>query len=554
MVDEDRVSAVISGVTVDSPSAYLASFDMALRRRDLAEAENKLIAAESLWTDNVLLKCRRAELMYATAMQLNDNTYLDEADQLCDVLAEEKSEDRLEDSWHFYLRCLVSLARKEKVPNITKSYCKEHDLYYALVTGQISGFAVDVQSLVGKHDYRIEIETSQIGICRQRFNDLDELTSADHSDYECIIKKHETYDESSLPDGKVLLDCLALFEGAVLKVYDEFNVCVFEKDLTSEHPGSVRVEDRGDFAFSEKPDFENDGVYLHVLEICQRAKFGMYIENTEFDPEKLGVIHHNIKVSANLTKKVITYLDYDGDDGFGVDRSGDVEERFTWVEMEKEYIWDMEAAKRKAVELKRRKVEEAKRRAEERRAIEECERKQTEEKRLSEKFTEVKNKISEWCKNGVWERVNFDGRWIERKKSFFSRGWMFNSRMVAVKNGTAKQGAGVFPILGWKVGSFKVKGQGLLGVTKERKMLALIFSPEIRLKADGTLANGDWSKVLHFYNLEPVVAKVDGILVASADDDGGEVNSISEFDTIQEGGITLGGDNKFFAYELGEKC
>lgn len=138
--DEDRVTAIVTSLPVDMVRAYLVMFDMELKKGDLAAAELKLSAAEALWPDNMLLKCRHAELMYATAIQLDNRTYLAEAMDWLTSLGSPK--DKLEASWQFYVQCLVSQALGDAVPSITPDFCKEKNLYYALVSGQITGIPV----------------------------------------------------------------------------------------------------------------------------------------------------------------------------------------------------------------------------------------------------------------------------------------------------------------------------------------------------------------------------------------------------------------------------
>lgn len=140
MYDADQAKSIISSLPVDMVRAYLVLFDIELKRGDLAAAEIKLSAAEALWPNNMLLKCRRVELMYATAIQLDNRIYLAEAMDLLTSL--DKPTDKLEKSWQFYVQSLISQALGDEVPALTPAYCKEKGYYYALVTGQITGIAV----------------------------------------------------------------------------------------------------------------------------------------------------------------------------------------------------------------------------------------------------------------------------------------------------------------------------------------------------------------------------------------------------------------------------
>ena len=143
--DEDRAKAIITSLPIDMVRAYLVLFDIELRKGDLAAAEVQLNAAEKLWPDNMLLKCRHAELLYATAIQL-DNQNLDNRTYLAEAMdwltSLESPKDKLESSWQFYVQVLISQALGDEVPTITQAYCKEKNLYFALVSGQITGVPV----------------------------------------------------------------------------------------------------------------------------------------------------------------------------------------------------------------------------------------------------------------------------------------------------------------------------------------------------------------------------------------------------------------------------
>lgn len=138
--DEARAKTIISSLPVDMVRAYMVLFDIELKRGDLASAEVKLSAAEALWPANMLLKCRRAELMYETAIQTDNRTYLAEAMDLLTSL--DKPADKLESSWQFYVQCLIAQALGDEVPSLTPAYCEGNGYYHALVTGQFTGIPV----------------------------------------------------------------------------------------------------------------------------------------------------------------------------------------------------------------------------------------------------------------------------------------------------------------------------------------------------------------------------------------------------------------------------
>ena len=141
MFDAERARKIIGELPVDIVVAYLTLVDLELRKGDLAEAERKLAAAEKLWPDSNLVKCRRVALMYATAKELDNRTFLAEAMDILTSIPEPAS--KLEKSWGFYLQYLISKELGDEVPVIDKAFCQAQGIYYALMDGTIIGLKAE---------------------------------------------------------------------------------------------------------------------------------------------------------------------------------------------------------------------------------------------------------------------------------------------------------------------------------------------------------------------------------------------------------------------------
>lgn len=137
MADGERARKIIGELSVDLPCAYLSLFDLELKKGDLVQAEETLTAAERLWPDHVLVKCRRVALMYTTAKIAGERSFLIDAMNVLSAMSE--PQDKLEKSWWFYLQYLLSKELGDDVPSLTKAFCKEQDVFYAVVKGMFTG-------------------------------------------------------------------------------------------------------------------------------------------------------------------------------------------------------------------------------------------------------------------------------------------------------------------------------------------------------------------------------------------------------------------------------
>ena len=140
-IDEDKVKNTVASLPVDMVCAYVVLVDIEIRHGDLAAAEARLAAAEKLWPDSNLVKLRRVVLMYATARQLHDRTYLAEAMDLLTSLS--APGDKLEKSWQFFLQYAISQFLGDEVPELTKDFCHGEDVYFTFVRGDILGLEME---------------------------------------------------------------------------------------------------------------------------------------------------------------------------------------------------------------------------------------------------------------------------------------------------------------------------------------------------------------------------------------------------------------------------
>lgn len=138
--DKERVKSIIATLPIDIVQSYLLQYDFEVQENDIVSAEIKLSKAEELWPANTLVKCRRAELLYITAIQSDNQTYLVEAMNLITSLDEPK--DKLGKSWQFYIQNLISQALGDVNTLLTEKEADKKGLYYAVATGKMRNVKV----------------------------------------------------------------------------------------------------------------------------------------------------------------------------------------------------------------------------------------------------------------------------------------------------------------------------------------------------------------------------------------------------------------------------
>ena len=111
--DEKRGNQIAERTLVDSLPVALYRVDLALLHGDLISAEKSLIGAEGIWSDEILVKCRRVVFTCALYDESGDESYSDKAAELFDALpqedADETEKDPLTASWRRYASNRVDL-------------------------------------------------------------------------------------------------------------------------------------------------------------------------------------------------------------------------------------------------------------------------------------------------------------------------------------------------------------------------------------------------------------------------------------------------------------
>lgn len=133
--DADKATAVASGIHVDMLGLYLTMVDVALKTSDAKLAEERLLAAEKIWPESNLLKCRRIVFLHRMFKATGDETFLAEAGNIIVELGE--PQNKLERSWMFFAQNLISKDFGDSVQDATEDQCVENDLYYPIASGKL---------------------------------------------------------------------------------------------------------------------------------------------------------------------------------------------------------------------------------------------------------------------------------------------------------------------------------------------------------------------------------------------------------------------------------
>ncbi len=292
MFDAERARKVIGELPVDTVIAYLTLVDLELRKGDLAEAERKLAAAEKLWPDSNLVKCRRVALMYATAKELENRTFLVEAMDILTSIPEPT--DKLEKSWCFHLQYLISKELGDEVPVLDKALCQEQGLYYALMDGTITGLRgetftpspeIDAESagedecLPSDDSMDEQSVRDMIMGMRTRF-DWDNFAFLDEGRFHGLWENFAMMARKKIgcdleeSNAIALLDCTAVDDGKFGALLDESGIYVVNmRPPNAQFNGFLSWED-----FAQKGEVCNGGggkFYEDVVQICSDPRIGL---------------------------------------------------------------------------------------------------------------------------------------------------------------------------------------------------------------------------------------------------------------------------------------
>ena len=152
MVDRGRAAEAIRALPADFESGYAASFDLAMMTGDYLKAEQVLQTAADFWPESEAFKFRRIEFQCSLFFEHGDKAALDEAEQA--VVTLDESDDKVANSWRYYLMRLVSMFRGDEIPfHDCDAPFDDEDfdasrMFDALSHGRVGGFmSVDIRKI-----------------------------------------------------------------------------------------------------------------------------------------------------------------------------------------------------------------------------------------------------------------------------------------------------------------------------------------------------------------------------------------------------------------------
>lgn len=133
--DSEQALSFINSMQVDILMAYITAIDIALKNDDLDEAERKYKQAARIWPENALVKCYQVLLNYALYKKFNQQDFLDKANDIVKNLGEAQNE--LELSMQVRIQMFMQEVSGETVPEITKQFCEDNQLYWAVMNKEL---------------------------------------------------------------------------------------------------------------------------------------------------------------------------------------------------------------------------------------------------------------------------------------------------------------------------------------------------------------------------------------------------------------------------------
>ncbi|MDY3759508.1 MAG: SUMF1/EgtB/PvdO family nonheme iron enzyme, partial [Treponema sp.] len=110
---------------------YLTAIRIAIKEKDLATAERKVLEAERIWPESSIVKCHKVLYWLALYKEFESDEWLNKAAELVQNLGEATS--RVELTWQVKVQCMVSEAMGEDTIEFDKEVCKENQLYYGIM-------------------------------------------------------------------------------------------------------------------------------------------------------------------------------------------------------------------------------------------------------------------------------------------------------------------------------------------------------------------------------------------------------------------------------------
>ncbi|MCQ2613072.1 MAG: SUMF1/EgtB/PvdO family nonheme iron enzyme [Treponemataceae bacterium] len=129
--DKERAKKIISEIKTDEAAVYLAAIEIAIQERDMDTAERRLLEAEKIWPESVLVKCHKALYMLALYEQFESDEWLEKAVEQSQNLGNPTS--KLELSWQVKVQCMVSETCGEEALSLDRDFCRNNQLYYGFL-------------------------------------------------------------------------------------------------------------------------------------------------------------------------------------------------------------------------------------------------------------------------------------------------------------------------------------------------------------------------------------------------------------------------------------
>ncbi len=129
--DSDEAKEIIASIKTDEMPAYLTAIRIAIKEKDLATAERKVLEAERIWPESSIVKCHKVLYWLALYREFKSDEWLNKAAELVQNLGEATS--RVELTWQVKVQCMVSEAMGEDTIEFDKEVCKENQLYYGIM-------------------------------------------------------------------------------------------------------------------------------------------------------------------------------------------------------------------------------------------------------------------------------------------------------------------------------------------------------------------------------------------------------------------------------------
>ena len=129
--DAEEAKEIIASIRTDEISAYLTAIRIAIKEKDLATAERKVLEAERIWPESSIVKCHKVLYRLALHKEFKSDEWLNKAAELVQNLGEATS--RVELTWQVKVQCMVSEAMGEDTIEFDREVCKENQLFYGIM-------------------------------------------------------------------------------------------------------------------------------------------------------------------------------------------------------------------------------------------------------------------------------------------------------------------------------------------------------------------------------------------------------------------------------------